>query len=305
MDDRWSIILISLIVVALVSFIIALFFFNPSDGITLSGAKVAVIDVHGPIVYESPSSFVKQAQAVKIVEQIERAEKDKSVKAILIDINSPGGTVVASKKIGDALKKVDKPVVGLIHELGASGGYWIASATDHIIADSMSVTGSVGVVASSLGFEDFIDEYNVSYRQLIAGEYKDAGSPFKEFTEEERALFQERIDLIHEAFIDEISENRKMPEEKVREVATGIFYLGSQAKDLGLVDELGGKSEAEDYLKKKLNISEVNFKNFKKQQSFLDTLAGIFQNSFINVGRGFALGIDQVKNENSELSIRI
>ena len=143
---------------------------------------------------------------------LKKAKENPRIKAIVVEINSPGGTVVASKEIAAAVEdaKTKKPVIAWIREVGASGGYWVASSADHIIADEMSITGSIGVLGSYLSFGGLIEDYNVSYERLVGGQYKDAGSPFKDLSAEERELLQERINIIHDAFIRKVAKDRKM-----------------------------------------------------------------------------------------------
>ena len=141
--------------------------------------------------------------STKTIQFIKAAEKDPSVRAIIFDINSPGGSAVASEEIAHAIKESTKYKVAVIRDLGASGAYWIASSSDVIFASRMSLTGSIGVISSFIQFEGLMDKYGISYERLVAGERKDIGSPFREMTDEERILFQKKINTIHEYFINE------------------------------------------------------------------------------------------------------
>ncbi|MBW3011336.1 signal peptide peptidase SppA [Candidatus Woesearchaeota archaeon] len=297
--------LIVLAVIIILSFLIALFVFTlPKDGgISLTGENVQVIEIKGPIQAEKTTSILggtKVAASTVLVEELKKAKDNPSIKAVVLEINSPGGTVVASKEIGNAIKelKKEKPTVAWIREVGASGGYWIASCTDWIVADELSVTGSIGVVGSILSFEGLLDRYNITYQQLISGKYKDAGSPFRDMTPQETALFQERLDIIHDAFIREVSNNRNIEYNKVKEMATGMFYLGGQAKNLGLVDELGGKTEVENYMKKRLNAEKINFIQKKKTVGLFDILTQGMSEASFNMGRGLAYELKQTRVSN-------
>ncbi|MBW3014372.1 signal peptide peptidase SppA [Candidatus Woesearchaeota archaeon] len=297
--------LIVLAVIIILSFLIALFVFTlPKDGgISLTGENVQVIEIKGPIQAEKTASILggtKVAASTVLVEELKKAKDNPSIKAVVLEINSPGGTVVASKEIGNAIKelKKEKPTVAWIREVGASGGYWIASCTDWIVADELSVTGSIGVVGSILSFEGLLDRYNITYQQLISGKYKDAGSPFRDMTPQETALFQERLDIIHDAFIREVSNNRNIEYNKVKEMATGMFYLGGQAKNLGLVDELGGKTEVENYMKKRLNAEKINFIQKKKTVGLFDILTQGMSEASFNMGRGLAYELKQTRVSN-------
>ena len=201
---------------------------------------IAVIPISGAISLQGDGS-----SAESVVKEIRKADKDITVKAIILDINSPGGTVVASEEIAAAVKATQKPTVAWIRELGASGAYWIASAADIIVADPASITGSIGVSGSYLQFSGLMDKYGVTYERLVTGKFKDTGSEFKELTADERAYLQAKLNAINELFIDAVSANRNLDRDYVATLATGEIWLGSEAAAFGLVDVLGGKNEAQ------------------------------------------------------------
>ncbi len=249
--------------------------------------KIAVIPING-IISSTDSGFFESGTIPNdIIESLKKADKDNSVKGIILEINSPGGTFVASEQIANAVKQTEKPVVALITELGASGAYLVASSADLIIADRASITGSIGVTSSYLEFSGLLEKFGVDYERLVAGKYKDIGSPLKDLNVEERNLFEKKLNKLHGFFIEEISINRNLPEEKVRELATGIFYLGIEAKDLGLVDLLGDKELAINEVKKLANIEEATLIKFEKRKTFLDLLTGVSAHSSYYFGQGF------------------
>ena len=296
--NKWISIIIVLVIFSLISLIVAgiLSFFMSPQGISSGPGNVAVIDIKGTIVVDSNDNLFSDsvASSTDIVKLIEAADENPNIKAILFNINSGGGSPVASDEIAQAIKNTNKTTVSLIREMGASGAYWIASATDYIIASRMSITGSIGVYSSYLEFSGFLNDKNISYNLIKGGKYKNVGSPFKELTDEERNLIQEKIDKIHDFFIDEVAQNRNMSEEDVRELANGMWYLGVEAKDLGLVDELGGKKEAKAYLKE--NIGEdVEFVNYGFKKSVFDSLFGISDTSSYYIGKG--IGESLIKEE--------
>ncbi len=292
--------LVAGIIAVIILFLIFVIIIAKTQSPDRSSGNIAIIKITGTISSEASSSPLSVSKAVSsdIVKFIEKAEKNKNIVGVIIEINSPGGTVLASKEIGNAIKSLTKPNVALIRDVGASGGYWVASASDHIIADSLSITGSIGVISSSLSFEGFLKERNISYQRLVAGKYKDAGSPFKDLSDEEFELLQGKLDFIHSAFIGEVAVNRNMSVEKVREISTGIFYLGQEAYDLGLIDELGDMKTAENYLKKKLNVSAISYVEYKKPKSFFASLSQAFSNGFFYAGEGFAKGLSEIEAEN-------
>ncbi len=162
---------------------------------------------------------------------------------------------MASDEIAQALKATDKPTVAVIREVGASGAYWIATACDVIIANRMSITGSIGATSSYLDFSGLINRYNVSYQRLVSGEFKDMGTPFRELTDEEVRIFNETLETIEEFFVEEISANRGMTVDEVRKYADGRFFLGIDALKYDLVDMNGGMKEAYEYTENILNIT--------------------------------------------------
>ncbi|MBU0536207.1 MAG: signal peptide peptidase SppA [Nanoarchaeota archaeon] len=251
--NKWVVVLGVLALLVLVSIAITAIIGFAFD-VSRSG-NVAVINIEGPIVVSKSSAFSKMAVSSDIISFIEQADKNPSVKAVIFNINSPGGSAVATDEISQAIKKLNKTTIAVIREVGASGGYWIASSADHVIANRMSITGSIGVIGSYLEFSSFLDNYNITYQRLVSGKYKDTGSPLKELTYEEKALIQDILDEIHEEFIIEVSMNRNLPEDKVREIATGAIYTGKKAMELGLVDELGGLDEAKQFINNTLNIT--------------------------------------------------
>lgn len=256
--------------------------FVPSE---LEKGNVAVIPIDGIITTDGPTTWATGVKSSNIVELIEKAEEKKDIKAILLEINSPGGSPVATDEIAQAVKKAEKPTIAVIRESGASGAYWVATAADKIYANRMSITGSIGVKASHLEFAGLIADYNITYRKLVAGKYKEAGSPFTEMTPEEEKKFQKILDTLHTDFINAVAENRNMSKEKVRELADGFVYLGSEAKELGLVDELGTKKDALKYIEKQLNITAEPV-TYKKKGTFFEELSSVSANNYYNIGRG-------------------
>lgn len=272
--------LIILFVLGILIIVIA----GSDDGI--GGGNVAVIAIHGPISASDATKLSgKAATADNIIELVKKAEDSSAVKAILLDINSPGGTAVGSAEIAEAIKNAKKPTVAVIREYGASGAYWIATAADHVIANRASITGSIGVIASSLEFGEFIEEYNISYRRMVAGRLKDIGTPYRSMTDEENMLFQQSLDELHAIFKEEVAANRNLPMEKVDELATGMFYTGEQALALGLVDQLGTKEEAKKYLEQQLGV-EVEFTKYEKPKTLAEVLFSSFQDYAFTVGMG-------------------
>lgn len=240
--------------------------------------NIAVIHISGFITAEG-YRYGGSTSSANIIGFINKAEENDEIRAIILDINSGGGSAVGSDEIAQAVKAAEKPTVAVIREVGASGAYWIASAADKIYANRMSVTGSIGVIASYLEFAKLLEDYNITYRRLVAGRYKDMGSSFKELTDDEALIFQKTVDTIHEFFIEAVAENRNMSKDELRKIATGEFMLGVEAKELGLVDELGTKQDAVAYLEEQLNIT-AELADYMPRPSFYDILSTISRDSF-------------------------
>jgi protease-4 len=249
------------------------------------GGNVAVIKLHGPITVAEESGFGSSSVSSEaIIAELEKAEDTPGIKAIILDINSPGGSGVAADEISQKIKSMNITTVAVIRDMGASAAYWIASSTDYIYANRMSITGSIGVIGSYLDFSGLIKDYNVTYRRYVSGELKDMGSPFKEPSEEETALYQSIIDKMKSFFVQEVALNRDLPMKKVEELATGQIYLGVEAKELGLIDETGTRQDAVDYIERKLNIT-ASVVEFKQKKGLGDLLSEFsVSKSFINQG---------------------
>jgi protease-4 len=250
--------------------------------------NVAVISVHG-LISPSAESF-GQPSVNDWMDLLDEAAADPEVRAVVLDINSPGGAPVASAELADAVKRLDKPTVAWIRDLGASGAYWTASAADHVVAHELSMTGSIGVLGSYLEFSGLLDDYNVTYQRLVAGEYKDAGSPLKELEEKERTMLENQLDKMHGIFIEAVAENRNLSVDEVRRVADGRILLGGEALEAGLVDELGGEDEVQAYLEGRLNAS-VTMDELRKERSLADLLRGVVSDHGYAVGEGLSTGL--------------
>jgi len=248
--------------------------------------KIAIIPIDGTILGDSVDVPFgeKSISSVDIVKFLDEAEKDKSVKGIILEINSPGGSALATKEIVDRVKSIEKPIVAWIREVGASGAYWVASASDKIVADELSITGSIGVISSYLEFSGLLEDYNVTYEDLKTGKYKGLKSPYKKLTDEEREILLKKLELIHDIFSEDVSKNRK---KDLSSVSNGLFYLGKEALDLGLIDILGGKEVAINVTKQLANITEAETVKFEKKRGLIDVLQKFGASAFYSFGKGF------------------
>ncbi len=213
--------------------------------------KIAIIYVDGMIVggRGQVGLFTEGGGTDALIRQLHTARDDNSVKAIVLRINSPGGTVPASQEVGEELKKIralGKPVITSMADMAASGGYWLAACTDKIYANPSTITGSLGVYMPYSNWEELYKKIGVRQEKIKSGPHKDILSPDRQLTEEERAIIQVMVDDMYNQFVEIIAEGRHMDPATVRQLADGRIYTGRQAKEVGLVDELGNMYDAID-----------------------------------------------------------
>jgi len=252
------------------------------------GGTVAVIPIQGEIGYSSSNVLggsVVNPDTIK--EQIKSAEADSSVSAILLDINSPGGTPVASEEIMNAVKECKKPVVSWISDSGASGAYLAATGTDKIIASNSSWVGSIGVILDLTNLSDLYEKLGVNRSAITGGKYKDMGADYRNLTSEEQNILQTMVNENYDSFISMVAENRNLSKEYVASIAEGQIYTGKQAKDLKLIDEIGGKDQALD-IAAKLGGIDGSYKvvTMTSPQSFDDILSSVSSKIGYSIGKG-------------------
>lgn len=202
---------------------------------------VAVIPVQGIITSGRDDGFPADnvTYAERVIEDIEAAEADPRIRAIVLEVNSPGGSVAASAQIYRALREVTKPMVTSMGAVAASGGYYIACATQRIVVLPETLTGSIGVRWEFTNAEELLSTLGVEVEVIQSGPHKDQGGWHRELTDEERAIYQAIVDEAYTDFVRVVAEGRGMPEERVRELADGRVYSGRQALELGLADAEG------------------------------------------------------------------
>ncbi len=209
------------------------------------GEKIGVISVEGAIL-----------DSQTILSELVSFKEDNDISAVIIRINSPGGAVAPSQEIYREIRKTSqtKKVVASLGSVAASGGYYIAAATDHIMANPGTITGSIGVIVEFIQIQELLDKIGVGFEVLKSGEFKDIGSPHRKLTPQDKALIQSLIGDIQEQFVKAVAEGRGLPVEKVREIADGRVFSGEKAKALGLVDELGNFQDAVEITKEMAGI---------------------------------------------------
>lgn len=235
-------VILVLLLLAVVSLPILLFTGGRSS--SLGGQRVALIDIKGLIAEDAgyggttPRGFI---------DLLRRAETDPSIKAVVVRINSGGGSPAAAEEMYGAivrLRQQGKPVVVSMADVAASAAYYISAAADRIVANPSTTTGSIGVISQNFVLADLLADVGVSVETIVSGSYKDAPSMYRSMTEQEREYMQALVDDVLETFIDAVAEGRGLDAEYVRSLADGRVFTGRQAQELGLVDQLGGLEDA-------------------------------------------------------------
>jgi protease IV len=244
-------------------------------GVTRSGGnRIGVLEVEGVI-----------SESKEAMQNIVKFKEDDSIKGVILRINSPGGAVGPTQEIfREVIKlKEKKPVYVSMGSLCASGGYYIASAGQKIYANPSTVTGSIGVIMQLTMLQGLIEKLGIHMTTIKAGEFKDAGTPFREMTKEERAYFDSIVESIHTQFIKDVATGRKMDVEKMRKLADGRVFTGTQARELGLVDGLGNFYDTVDEFKKVLKIKgKPDLVYTEKPFSFSKWLFGSVARDLVN-----------------------
>ena len=238
-------------------------------GGTSIGQKVAVIDITGII--------TKSDETIKLIHTY---RDDPSIKAIVIRIDTPGGSVAPVQEIHSELEKIDKPIVASMGGTAASGGYYVACAADTIMANPGTLTGSIGVIMQFTRMKDLYDKIGLEHQVIKSGEFKDTGSPFRTLTEEEQAVLQATVDNVHTQFVDTIFEARKnhLSRPELAELADGRIFSGQQAFDLKLVDRIGNLPEAIELAGELANIEgQPKVVRKEKKTSLIEQLLGVKQ----------------------------
>ena len=268
------------------------------------GYDVAEVAVEGPITRDGgggplPSS-PHSTPADDVVEQIERADADGAVEALVVKLNTPGGEVVPSDDIKRAAERFEGPTIAYATDTCASGGYWIASGCDELWAREASVVGSIGVIGSRVNAADLVDRIGLSYERFAAGEFKDAGVPLREIEDDERDYLQGLIDDVYETFVERVSEGRELDPAFVEETEARV-YLGAEAYELGLVDHLGTRRDLERELADRLDTDEVTVETFEPPRRLLSRVGTGAQ----SVAYSFGVGLASVLDGDRSFRIRI
>jgi protease-4 len=228
------------------------------------GPKILMLEIDGVIQQEEqsgPLGASRESTVARVREQLDRARRDRQVRGLLLRINSPGGGATASDLIHAELMRFkqqrDIPIVAHLLGMATSGGYYVAMAADQVVAEPTTVTGSIGVIFVGVNFAGLMESWGIEDQTIAAGAHKDAGSPLRRMTREERRIFQGVVEDLHDRFQQVVTEGRpKLDRLQVEALADGRIYSATQALENGLVDQIGSLEDSIEQLEKKLGVSE-------------------------------------------------
>lgn len=272
-STKWFLAILSILALFAVGFVLIFYSFVQSVGdsskevVTIGrGDRLGVVELVGVIL-----------SSEDVVRQIKKYRDDKSIKGILLRVNSPGGAVVPSQEMYEEVKKARevKPIVVSMSSIAASGGYYVSVGATRIVANRGSLTGSIGVISEFLQFEEVMNKIGVDIKTIKSGKLKDAGTQTRKMNPEEEKYFQMLMDDVHRQFIGIVESERKLKHEKVLELADGRVFTGEQAMKLGLVDTIGTYEDAIAIAAELSGIDgEPSLVKERERRSFLDRMFG-------------------------------
>jgi protease-4 len=255
---------------------------RPLEETTVEGrgtAKILLLDVSGVLSDEALTPVLtlgtppaRVPMLVRIREELKKAEDDSRVRALVVRVNSPGGTVTASDIVFHELalfrQRTGLPVVAALMDVAASGGYYVALAADTIVAHPTTVTGSIGTIMVNVNAEGLMQKIGVAATAIKSGEHKDMGSPFRTLTAEERTIFQTVIDELHRQFVAKVVERRRLSAETARRLADGRVFTAEQALANGLVDRVGYMPDALALARQAAGVSEARVVVYRRPRQY-------------------------------------
>lgn len=243
-----------------------------------SEKNIYIINIYGVISFSDSTNIIKSHYSYdKIVKKLRKISYDPKISGVVLRINSPGGTIGASQEVYEEilrLRKMGKKVYASFGDIATSGGYYIASGCDKIYSNPGTITGSIGVLYELSNLSELIKKVGIKFDVIKSGKYKDIGNIFRDLTTDEKKLLQEIIDLSYQQFVQAVSTGRNIPVEKVMEIADGRILIGTQAKELKLVDEMGNSQDAlEDIWKQ---VGGQGIPKVAKEEISLDNIFSFF-----------------------------
>src|SRR5690625_2843781 len=248
--------------------------------------RIAKLSLRGQIMETEQATFasVEGFNEERLIEQIERAGEDDTIKAILLEVDSPGGDVGITshihRQITEMQEEYEKPIYVTMGSSAASGGYYVSAPADKIFAEPSTLTGSIGVIMQSINFGGFLEKHGVDFMTIKSDKHKDIMSPARDMTKEEKKIMQSMVDEMYDEFIDVVVDGRGMDEGTVRELADGRVYTGKQAEENGLVDEVGTYDDALAALKDDYDLEDAAVIEYNNNLDFFTSFGASMNNLF-------------------------
>ncbi len=233
--------------------------------------KVLLIDISGALTTSTPSGlFPGPSLPARLKEELTKAEKDEHIKAIVLRINTPGGTVTSSDILYHELQEFKQkrgvPIIASIMDLGTSGGYYVAMASDYIFAHPSTITGSIGVIMLTINAQGLLEKVGIHPAAIVSGPKKSMGSPFRAMKDEERAIFQDVIDRLYARFLTVVEKGRpKLHKTRIRQLADGRIYTADIAQAEGLIDEIGYLDDAIEWAIKSAQLTDAQVVTYTRK----------------------------------------
>ncbi len=250
--------------------------------------KILLIPLKGVITGQSSKKLFQEAPSIvdSVKHQLEQARNDDNVKAVILEMNSPGGGITASdiiyKKVLEFKDETNKKVIVSMQEVAASGAYYISAAADKIIAHPTTITGSIGVIMPLINIANLVAKYGIEDNSIKSGDMKSIGSPLKKMSDDERKVLDDIVDEMYTRFVDIIAVGRNMKIDNVRKLADGRIYTGKQALDNGLIDQLGYIDDAIALAKEITGLKEAKIIKYKRMFNLAEIFEGSIDNLFGN-----------------------
>ncbi len=257
--------------------------------------KILLIPLKGVITGQSAKKFFQETPSIvdSVKQQLEQARNDTDIKAVILEINSPGGGITASdiiyKKVLEFKEKTNKKVIVCMQDVAASGAYYISAAADKIISHPTTITGSIGVIMPLINIANLVEKYGIEDNSIKSGDMKSIGSPLKKMSDAERKVLYDIVDEMYTRFVNIIAVGRNMKIEDVKKLADGRIYTGKQALDNGLVDQLGYIDDAIILAKSITGLSEAKIIKYKRMFNLAEIFEGSMENLFGNRTIKFSL----------------
>jgi len=256
------------------------------------GDQIAIIKLEGAITTQQALIPAKEASPSSFISLLDEAENDPSIKAIVIEINSPGGSPVASDEMASRVRASNKTTVAWISEVGASAAYLVASSADKVVSHPLSITCSIGTYMIVGDWTGFFEELGMNYTVIKSGKYKDVGSMYKELEPDEQELLQDIVNKMNDEFVARVARNRNLSKENLGRVANGKPCIGMDALKYGLVDELGSEQDAIDLAAELAGLKKPKTVTLAEDEDFFSSLfSAKLTRAFYTLGVGIGHGM--------------